>query len=51
VSFHADGERTNVVLEHSGLVSSESRDSHTHGWAGILEMLQVHLFENAAQTS
>jgi len=51
VDFHADGERTNVVLEHSDLESSQSRDSHTHGWSGILEMLQVHLFENAAQTS
>ncbi|HEY7932467.1 MAG TPA: SRPBCC domain-containing protein, partial [Solirubrobacteraceae bacterium] len=51
VDFHTDGERTNVVLEHSGLESSPSRDSHAHGWTGILEMLQVHLFENAAQTS
>jgi uncharacterized protein YndB with AHSA1/START domain len=51
VDFHADGERTNVVLEHSGLESSQSRDSHTHGWTGILEILQAHLFENAAQAS
>jgi uncharacterized protein YndB with AHSA1/START domain len=51
VDFHADGERTNVVLEHSGLESSESRDSHTQGWTGILERLQEHLFENAARTS
>lgn len=51
VDFRADGERTNVILEHSGLESSQSRDSHTHGWTGILEMLQVHLFENAAQVS
>lgn len=50
VDFHAEGERTNVVLEHSGLESSHSRDSHTQGWTGILEMLQVHLLENAAQT-
>jgi uncharacterized protein YndB with AHSA1/START domain len=51
VDFHTDGERTKVVLEHSGLASSESRDSHTQGWVGILEMLQVHLFERVAQTS
>jgi uncharacterized protein YndB with AHSA1/START domain len=49
VDFRAEGERTTVVLEHSGLESSQSRDSHTQGWTGILEMLQVHLFENASQ--
>ena len=42
VDFRADGELTTVLLEHSGLISAESRDSHTHGWAGILEMLQAH---------
>jgi uncharacterized protein YndB with AHSA1/START domain len=51
VDFHADGERTKVVLEHSDLVSSESRDSHTHGWAGILERLEEHLSGSVAQTS
>jgi uncharacterized protein YndB with AHSA1/START domain len=53
VDFRADrdGERTTVVLEHSGLVSAESRDSHTHGWVGILEMLEAHVLENTAHTS
>jgi uncharacterized protein YndB with AHSA1/START domain len=51
VDFHADGERTNVVLEHSGLESSQSRDSHTQGWSGILEMLQAHVSEKTVQTS
>ena len=53
VDFRADGdgERTTVVLEHSGLISAESRDSHTYGWAGILEMLEAHVLENLAQTS
>jgi uncharacterized protein YndB with AHSA1/START domain len=51
VDFHADGERTSVVLEHSGLESSQSRDSHTQGWGGILEMLQVQLLESAARAS
>jgi uncharacterized protein YndB with AHSA1/START domain len=53
VDFRADsdGERTTVVLEHSGLVSAESRDSHTHGWAGIFEMLEAHVLESTAHTS
>jgi uncharacterized protein YndB with AHSA1/START domain len=53
VDFRADddGERTTVVLEHSGLVSAESRDSHTHGWAGIFEMLEAYVLEGAAHTS
>ncbi len=53
VDFRADGdgERTTVVLEHSGLISAESRDSHTHGWAGIFEMLEAHVLESAAHTS
>jgi hypothetical protein len=43
VDFNADGERTKVVIEHSGLESPESRDQHTQGWEGVLEMLQQHL--------
>jgi uncharacterized protein YndB with AHSA1/START domain len=53
VDFRADGdgERTTVVLEHSGLVSADSRDSHTHGWAGILDMLEAHVREGTEHTS
>jgi len=51
VNFHADGERTNVVLEHSGLESSESSDRHTQGWMGVLEMLEEHLSGSTAQTA
>jgi uncharacterized protein YndB with AHSA1/START domain len=51
VDFHADGGRTTVVLEHTGLISAESRDSHTYGWAGILEALQAHVIESTAHKS
>jgi uncharacterized protein YndB with AHSA1/START domain len=48
VGFHADGERTKVVLVHSGLESASSSERHTHGWNGVLDQLQGHLSENAA---
>ena len=39
VRFHADGDRTNVVLEHSGLPTPDSREKHGHGWNGCLDSL------------
>jgi uncharacterized protein YndB with AHSA1/START domain len=51
VDFHADGERTTVVLEHSGLESSQSRDSHTQGWVGIFERLGEHVSPSPAHAS
>lgn len=51
VEFRQEGGRTSVVLEHSGLASSESRDSHGEGWTGILDRFQEHLLESAAQAS
>lgn len=51
VDFHAEGERTKVVLEHTGLESPESRDRHAQGWTAVLEMLQGHFVESAEQTS
>jgi uncharacterized protein YndB with AHSA1/START domain len=44
VEFQADGERTNLVLEHTGLASAESRDQHAHGWNACLEILQSRVF-------
>jgi uncharacterized protein YndB with AHSA1/START domain len=44
VEFHANGEQTNLVLEHTGLASSESRDQHAHGWNACLETLQSRVF-------
>jgi uncharacterized protein YndB with AHSA1/START domain len=51
VEFHADAAGTKVVLEHSGLASSESRDSHGQGWQGILERFSEHLAKDAIHTS
>jgi uncharacterized protein YndB with AHSA1/START domain len=51
VDFRGEGEQTTVVLEHTGLESLESRDSHGQGWEGVLEAFQTHLNERAAQTS
>lgn len=44
VEFRADGERTNLVLEHTGLASAESRDQHAHGWNACLDILQSRVF-------
>ncbi len=40
VRFQPEGDGTRVVLEHSGLLDDDSRASHTHGWTGVLEMLE-----------
>jgi uncharacterized protein YndB with AHSA1/START domain len=49
VEFVEQGERTTVVLEHSGLESSESRDRHVHGWTACLELLGARIFAEARQ--
>lgn len=46
VEFRADGERTTVVLEHSGLPSEESRRGHADGWTGTLESLASRVFSH-----
>jgi uncharacterized protein YndB with AHSA1/START domain len=49
VEFVEADERTTVVLEHSGLESSESRDRHRHGWAACLQTLGGRIFAEAPQ--
>jgi uncharacterized protein YndB with AHSA1/START domain len=44
VEFRADGDLTNVVLEHSGLASEESRTRHGAGWQAVLERLAQRIF-------
>lgn len=51
VDFVADGERTTVMIEHSGLESPDSRDRHGHGWRGCLEMLASQIFAGASRAS
>lgn len=49
VEFLGDGERTTVVLEHSGLESPESRERHRHGWEACTGMLGTRIFAAAGQ--
>jgi uncharacterized protein YndB with AHSA1/START domain len=48
VEFRADGERTTVVIEHTGLESAESRDRHAHGWGACLENLDQRVLARLA---
>jgi uncharacterized protein YndB with AHSA1/START domain len=41
VEFLSEGRRTTIVLEHTNLASSESRDRHREGWIACFENLQV----------
>ncbi len=51
VEFFGDGDRTTVVLEHTGLPSVESRDRHGEGWTACLENLRGRVFMGAGQPS
>ena len=42
--FHDDGERTRLVLEHTALESSDSRDRHAQGWNACLEIFRSRGF-------
>jgi uncharacterized protein YndB with AHSA1/START domain len=44
VEFHEDGERTTVVLTHTGLPSEESRRDHEDGWTKCLDNLETRVF-------
>ena len=46
VEFIADGDRTRIVLEHSGLPSEESRVRHSLGWNGTLDNLARRIFDS-----
>jgi uncharacterized protein YndB with AHSA1/START domain len=51
VDFVGDGERTTVVVEHSGFETPKSAEQHRHGWEGCLENLKLRIFTGAAQPS
>jgi uncharacterized protein YndB with AHSA1/START domain len=51
VEFLGHGERTTVVLEHTGLQSEESAERHRHGWTGCIDSLQADYFARAADPS
>jgi uncharacterized protein YndB with AHSA1/START domain len=48
VEFHERGGSTDVVLEHTGLPDSDSRDRHAHGWAACLDTFRARGFSAAA---
>jgi uncharacterized protein YndB with AHSA1/START domain len=48
VDFIALGDRTRVVLEHSGLGSEESRVRHGEGWRGAMDNLRDRIFGDRA---
>jgi uncharacterized protein YndB with AHSA1/START domain len=45
VEFRSEPDGTTVVLEHSGLVSEQSRTGHESGWIGALENLARRIFD------
>jgi glutathione S-transferase len=47
VDFHADGDRTTVVLEHSGLPDEGSRRRHGEGWKASMDNLARRVFDGA----
>jgi glutathione S-transferase len=48
VEFRGEGNRTTVVLEHTGLPDADSRDRHAHGWAACMDILRARGFSAAA---
>jgi uncharacterized protein YndB with AHSA1/START domain len=46
VDFRADGSRTTVVLEHTGLPDAESRDRHAQGWSACLDIFGTRGFSD-----
>jgi Activator of Hsp90 ATPase homolog 1-like protein len=44
VEFHEDGDRTTVVLTHTGLPTEETRDAHEDGWIKCLDNLEIRVF-------
>jgi uncharacterized protein YndB with AHSA1/START domain len=40
VEFHAEGERTRVVLTHDGFATDAAREMHAGGWTGCLDNLE-----------
>jgi uncharacterized protein YndB with AHSA1/START domain len=51
VEFRSEGELTTVLLEHTGLPSSDSSDRHSHGWAACLENLRTRVFTSVPHAS
>jgi len=39
VDFRADGDCTTVLIEHTGLLDTQSCEAHARGWNGVLDSL------------
>jgi uncharacterized protein YndB with AHSA1/START domain len=48
VNFRLDGGGTTVVLEHTGLPDSDSRDRHAQGWSACLDIFRARGFTSQA---
>ncbi|MGA9875740.1 MAG: SRPBCC domain-containing protein [Solirubrobacteraceae bacterium] len=46
VEFVGRGDHTDVVLEHTGLPDSDSRDRHAQGWSSCLDIFRTRGFSN-----
>ncbi|MGA9315864.1 MAG: SRPBCC domain-containing protein [Solirubrobacteraceae bacterium] len=44
VEFVQRGDHTDVVLEHTGLPDSESRDRHAQGWSACMDIFRTRGF-------
>ena len=49
VEFHAEGDRTRVVLTHTGFASAHVRDLHVGGWGACLDNLDQRVFPAVAR--
>jgi uncharacterized protein YndB with AHSA1/START domain len=47
VEFRPAGDRTAVVLEHTGLPDSASRDRHAQGWAACMDIFGARAFASS----
>jgi uncharacterized protein YndB with AHSA1/START domain len=51
VSFVQEGERTTVVVDHTGLPDEASRERHGEGWQACLRILGARMFDGVAEPS
>ena len=40
VTFHQQGDRTEVIMEHALLPNEEARQAHRDGWTSCLDRLE-----------
>jgi uncharacterized protein YndB with AHSA1/START domain len=48
VEFVGRGDHTDVVLEHTGLPDSDSRDRHAQGWSACMDIFRARGFSAQA---